>query len=155
MADLNIHSVQAMSIRGHTFKNTLIPRVKKGDMLRMEFTPTEELSDLLELSNTYGVTLLWEWKDVRRQRWDVPLSILQKEFKKGREFRDSDDNDTLFVVDGLSWNVKFNEYELLYHDKSVIGLAPTCVSDKSVHLSYFKSYTNYRGVEDWNIVWEE
>ena len=86
----------------------------------------------------YGIKLLDDWDSIQRQYWDVPLSDLQKEFKRGRTFCDDGEN---FKVLGLSWDTTRNEYAAYYHEDSASARSPTRVNDPDDHVihSFFVS----------------
>lgn len=59
---------------------------------------SDQLSKVLELRQSYGVKLLYDWDSFQRQYWDDSLSYLQRNFTRWRKFR----NGVIYIVLGLS-----------------------------------------------------
>jgi hypothetical protein len=113
---------------------------------------SDQVDEVLELDKMYGIKLLYDWDSIQRQYWDVPLSDLQKEFKRGRTFCDDGEN---FKVLGLSWDTTRNEYAAYYHEDSASASSPTRVNDPDDHVihSFFVSSSSYDGIDSWNFFW--
>ena len=99
----------------------------------------DQISKVLELDRDYGVRLDYDWDSIQRQYWDVPLTDLQKEFRRGRVFLDHGDR-VLYKVIGLSWDTTRNEYAAYYHANGLHD-PPTRVNDpdQRVEHSFFVS----------------
>jgi hypothetical protein len=107
------------------------------------------VNDVLELENTYGVRLIYDYDSIQRQQWDVPLTPLHKEFRRGRVFREAGSE---FEVVGLSWDTKKNEYYAYYHRADC---KPERVNDPEgrVEFSFFVSTESFEGINDWQLEW--
>jgi hypothetical protein len=113
---------------------------------------SDQVDEVLELDKMYGIKLLYDWDSIQRQYWDVLLSDLQKEFKRGRKFRDEGEN---FKVLGLSWDTTRNECAAYYHVDSASAHSLTRVNDpddRVIH-SFFVSSSSYDGIDSWKIIW--
>ena len=109
---------------------------------------SEQVESLLELDEKYGMRLLCDWDSLQRQYWNVPLTSLQKEFKRGRQF--IEDGFT-FTVLGLSWDTARHEYAAYFHNSVS---TPTRLNDRGrVDFSFFLSDGTIVGINDWTIIW--
>ena len=114
---------------------------------------SDQVDKVLELDTSYGVRLLYDWDSIQRQYWDVPLSDLQKEFRRGRKFRDEG---TIYVVVGLSWDTTKSEYAAYYYEYIPSEQPPKRVNDpegRIIH-SFFSTVPSiYNGIDGWDIDW--
>jgi hypothetical protein len=120
---------------------------------KYEVQAGDQISKVLELDRDYGIKLLYDWNSIHRQYWDVPLTNLQKEFKRDRIFRE---DGVLYKVIGLSWDTVRNEYAAYYYVYESSKTPPTRVNDLSnrVEHSFFVSIPDiYIGINEWDIEW--
>ena len=114
---------------------------------------SDQVDKVLELDRIYGVRLLYDWDSIQRQYWDVPLSDLQKEFRRGRKFSDEG---TMYVVVGLSWDTTKSEYAAYYYEYIQSEQPPKRVNDpedRIIH-SFFSTVPGiYNGIDGWDIDW--
>ena len=113
----------------------------------------KQISEVLELDNLYGIKLIYDWNSIQRQYWDSPLSILQKEFKRGRLFYEEN---VLYRVIGLSWDTVRKEYALYYYQHKLRSKGPTHINDPTNRVlhSFFDTTDSYLGINDWDITWQ-
>ena len=114
---------------------------------------SDQVDEVLELDSKYGIKLLYDWDSIQRQYWDVPLSDLQKEFTRGRKFKDEG---VIYTVLGLSWDTTKNEYAAYYHEDCPLADCPKRVNDPNnrVEHSFFTSIDGfYVGIDSWVIEW--
>jgi len=114
---------------------------------------SNQVDEVLELDSKYGIKLLYDWDSIQRQYWDVPLSDLQKEFTRGRKFKDEG---VIYTVLGLSWDTTKNEYAAYYHEDCPLADCPKRVNDPNnrVEHSFFTSIDGiYVGIDSWVIEW--